>query len=99
MGQVFTGANNVNLLDPSGNFGSRLQGGKDAANARYIYTSLSAFARKVIPASDDRLLTYNFDDGNRIEPHWYVPVVPMILVNGTEGIGTGMLTVWRCYLI
>jgi DNA topoisomerase-2 len=89
MAQMFTGSNNVNLLDPSGNFGSRLQGGKDAASARYIYTSLSAFSRKVLPPHDERLLTYNLDDGVKIEPEWYVPVVPMLLVNGAEGIGTG----------
>jgi len=92
MAQVFAGSNNVNLLDPSGNFGSRLQGGKDAASARYIYTSLSPFARKVLPPHDDRLLKYQFDDGDKIEPEWYVPVVPMLLINGTEGIGTGMST-------
>jgi DNA topoisomerase-2 len=91
MAQTFAGSNNVNLLDPSGNFGSRLQGGKDAASARYIYTSLSHFARKVLPPHDDRLLTYNDEDGQKIEPCWYVPVLPMILINGAEGIGTGML--------
>jgi DNA topoisomerase-2 len=97
MAQCFAGANNVNLLFPSGNFGSRLQGGKDAASARYIFTSLSGFARKVISPADDRLLTYNNEDGLQIEPQWYIPVLPMILVNGSEGIGTGMINVqsWR----
>lgn len=96
MGQIYTGSNNVNLLDPSGNFGSRLQGGKDAASARYIYTSLSSFARLVLPPHDDRLLTYNIEDGSRIEPTWYIPVLPMILVNGAEGIGTGMFLFAVC---
>ncbi|TGZ83657.1 DNA topoisomerase II [Ascodesmis nigricans] len=92
MAQIFVGANNVNLLEPSGNFGSRISGGKDAASARYIFTSLSPFTRKVIPEQDDRLLEYNDDDGMRIEPKWYCPVVPMILVNGADGIGTGWST-------
>ena len=92
MGQVFAGSNNVNLLEPSGNFGSRMQGGKDAASARYIYTSLAGFTRCVLPPQDDRLLNYNVEDGTRIEPQWYAPVLPMILVNGAEGIGTGWST-------
>lgn len=89
MGQTFVGSNNVNLLEPSGNFGSRLHGGKDAASARYIYTLLSPFARKLCPQVDDPLLSYNTDDDHEIEPAWYVPIIPLILVNGSEGIGTG----------
>ncbi|KAB8277202.1 DNA topoisomerase [Aspergillus minisclerotigenes] len=89
LAQSFVGSNNVNCLEPSGNFGSRLQGGSDCASARYIYTRLSPFARRVFHAHDDPLLTYNEDDGEKIEPEIYVPVVPMILVNGADGIGTG----------
>ncbi|KAE8162993.1 DNA topoisomerase [Aspergillus tamarii] len=89
LAQSFVGSNNVNCLEPSGNFGSRLQGGSDCASARYIYTRLSPFARRVFHAHDDPLLTYNEDDGEKIEPEVYVPVVPMILVNGADGIGTG----------
>ena len=47
LAQDFVGSNNVNMLMPSGNFGSRLAGGSDAASPRYIYTRLSAFARVV----------------------------------------------------
>lgn len=97
MAQTFVGANNVNLLEPSGNFGSRLQGGKDAASARYIYTLLSPFARKLFPQKDDDLLAYNLEDNKRIEPQWYVPVVPLILINGAEGIGTGELPLHFVY--
>jgi DNA topoisomerase-2 len=89
LAQTFVGSNNINCLEPSGNFGSRLQGGSDAASARYIYTRLSPFARKIFMASDEALLTYNTDDGKTIEPEVYVPVVPMILINGADGIGTG----------
>ncbi|KAI5298687.1 DNA topoisomerase 2, partial [Ascosphaera atra] len=88
LAQDFVGSNNVNLLEPSGNFGSRLQGGQDAASARYIYTRLTPFARRVFHQADDALLTYNVDEGQRIEPETYVPVVPMLLINGAEGIGT-----------
>lgn len=89
LAQDFVGSNNVNALEPSGNFGSRLQGGNDCASARYIYTRLSPFARRIFSAQDEPLLTYCEDDGQKIEPETYIPVVPMILINGTDGIGTG----------
>ena len=89
LAQTFVGSNNVNYLEPSGNFGTRLQGGSDCASARYIYTRLSPFARKVFHTADEPLLTYNTDDEHTIEPQVYVPVVPMVLINGADGIGTG----------
>jgi len=89
LAQTFVGSNNVNCLEPSGNFGSRLQGGSDSASARYIYTRLSPFARKLFHTADEPLLTYNTDDDRQIEPELYVPVVPMVLINGADGIGTG----------
>lgn len=92
LAQNFVGSNNINCLVPSGNFGSRLQGGQDAASARYIYTRLSPFARRIFHQTDEALLQYNLDDGKTIEPEVYVPILPMILVNGADGIGTGWST-------
>ncbi|KAF2773469.1 type II DNA topoisomerase [Teratosphaeria nubilosa] len=92
LAQTFCGSNNINALEPSGNFGSRLQGGQDAASARYIYTRLSPFARKVFHQADEPLFSYNTDDGKTIEPETYAPIVPMILINGADGIGTGWST-------
>jgi len=92
LAQDFVGSNNINCLEPSGNFGSRLQGGADAASARYIYTRLSPFARRIFHPHDDALLKYGESDGNKIEPEMFVPVVPMVLVNGANGIGTGWST-------
>jgi DNA topoisomerase-2 len=89
LAQNFVGSNNINCLEPSGNFGSRLQGGNDAASARYIYTRLSPFARRIFHQHDDALLNYGESDGKKIEPEMYVPILPMILVNGSDGIGTG----------
>jgi DNA topoisomerase II len=88
----FVGSNNVNCLEPSGNFGSRRLGGADAASPRYIYTRLSPFARKLFHSADDALLTYNVDDGKTIEPVNYVPIMPLVLLNGADGIGTGWST-------
>ncbi|KAL9038724.1 MAG: hypothetical protein Q9180_002959 [Flavoplaca navasiana] len=89
LAQTFVGSNNINCLEPSGNFGTRLEGGQDTASARYIYTRLSPFARRIFNSADEPLLTYNTDDERTIEPEIYVPVVPLVLVNGADGIGTG----------
>ncbi|KAL4291801.1 hypothetical protein GQ457_14G024050 [Hibiscus cannabinus] len=89
MAQDFVGSNNINVLRPNGQFGTRNQGGKDAASARYIFTSLSPITRYLFPKEDDGLLDYLNEDGQSIEPFWYVPIIPMVLVNGSEGIGTG----------
>lgn len=92
MAQNFVGSNNVNIIVPSGQFGTRLLGGKDYASPRYIYTRLEEVARLIFHVNDDPLLNYLNDDGFPIEPEYYVPILPMILVNGTEGIGTGYST-------
>ena len=92
MAQDFVGANNINLLVPSGQFGTRLAGGKDAASPRYIFTHLTPIARCLFPEEDDVLLEYLEDDGQQIEPNYFCPIIPMLLVNGTQGIGTGWST-------
>ncbi|XP_015240259.1 PREDICTED: DNA topoisomerase 2-alpha-like [Cyprinodon variegatus] len=89
LAQNFVGSNNMNLLQPLGQFGTRLHGGKDSASPRYIFTMLSPLARLVFPPVDDNLLKYNYDDNQRVEPEWYIPIIPTVLVNGSEGIGTG----------
>ncbi|XP_074308414.1 DNA topoisomerase 2 [Silene latifolia] len=92
MAQDFVGSNNVNLLMPNGQFGTRNMGGKDAASARYIHTKLADVTRSMFPKEDDVLLDYLKEDGLQIEPVWYMPIIPMVLVNGSEGIGTGWST-------
>jgi DNA topoisomerase-2 len=92
MAQNFVGSNNLNLLYPDGNFGSRLLGGKDAASPRYIFTRLSDVTNSIFDKRDSPLLKYLNDDGMQIEPEWFMPVLPMVLVNGCEGIGTGYST-------
>ncbi|MCL7048730.1 hypothetical protein MKW94_004884 [Papaver nudicaule] len=92
MAQDFVGSNNINLLQPNGQFGTRHQGGKDHASARYIFTCLSPITRFLFSKDDDILLDYLKEDGQSIEPTWYVPVIPTVLVNGSEGIGTGWST-------
>jgi DNA topoisomerase-2 len=90
----FTGSNNVNLLEPCGQFGTRLMGGKDASQTRYIFTKLCPEATKLFDPNDSAVLTYLSDDGKQIEPEFFVPILPTVLINGTEGIGTG----FSCYV-
>jgi DNA topoisomerase-2 len=90
----YMGSNNINLLEPCGQFGTRLMGGKDASQTRYIFTKLTKEARKLFDPKDDAILNYLDDDGRSIEPDFYMPTLPMVLVNGTEGIGTG----FSCYV-
>jgi DNA topoisomerase-2 len=97
MAQNYVGSNNINLLLPNGQFGTRLQGGKDSASERYIFTQLNKLARSIFPAADDNVLTYLNDDGLLVEPIYYAPIIPMILVNGSKGIGTGFSTDIMCY--
>ena len=92
MAQQFVGANNINLLAPIGQFGSRLQGGKDAASARYIHTHLEGIVDTIIRKEDAGILKHIDDDGLIVEPETYLPVVPLLVINGCIGIGTGFST-------
>jgi DNA topoisomerase-2 len=97
MAQNFVGSNNINLLIPSGQFGTRLKGGDDSASERYIFTLLNQITRAIFPKHDDAILEYLNDDGTPVEPRFYAPIIPMILVNGSKGIGTGFSTEILCY--
>jgi DNA topoisomerase-2 len=97
MAQNFVGSNNINLLLPLGQFGSRISGGKDSASERYIYTMLNKMTRTIFSQKDDKILTYLNDDGIPVEPIFYAPIVPMLLINGSKGIGTGFSTDIMCY--
>ena len=89
MAQNFVGSNNVNLLVPSGQFGTRLKGGEDSASERYIFTYLEPVTRSLFLQDDDAVLNYLNDDGTLVEPEYYVPILPFVLMNGSSGIGTG----------
>ena len=91
LAQEFVGSyNNVPLLFRDGQFGCRLALGKDAANGRYIHTKMMSWTRMLFPEMDDELLTYTLDDGLKVEPDNYVPILPLIFVNGVKaGIGSG----------
>lgn len=92
MAQDFCGSNNLPLLAYSGSFGSRDMNGDDAGAPRYISATIHEVARLIFPQIDDELLTPKIEDNNFVEPIFYVPIIPMILVNGAKGIGTGYST-------
>ena len=92
MAQDFVGSNNLPWLVPKGQFGTRLEGGKDSAASRYIFTYLQPYMKDLVPSDDLPCLKYRDDDGLSVEPEWYAPVLPMLLINGARGIGTGYST-------
>lgn len=92
LAQNFVGSNNINLLFPSGNFGYRKLGGHEAASSRYIYTRIEKIAKDIFLKEDEAILEHIVEEGIKIEPRTYYPIIPMVLVNGAEGIGTGYST-------
>lgn len=88
MSQIFIGANNFNYFLPNGNFGSRNLGGADHGSERYINTKLNPTVLNIFNINDELVLDFLDDEGTQIEPKYYIPIIPMILVNGTNGIGT-----------
>lgn len=92
LAQNFVGAHNINYLVPEGKFGSRYSKGKNAASSRYIFTKPEWLLQHLYKKEDNPLYKYLSDDGFPIEPEWYLPVIPTVLVNGANGIGTGFST-------
>ena len=80
MAQDYVGSNNINLLYPDGQFGTRLQGGNDSGAPRYIWTYMSKITQVLFNPNDLPILKYNVEEGQQIEPEWYIPIIPMNLV-------------------
>lgn len=93
MGQSYVGCGHARLVHAEGQFGTRIVGGKDAASPRYIHCDMSAVASLMFPDDDEPILERNVDDDRKpIEARYYIPVLPLLLLNGSVGIGTG----WSC---
>lgn len=92
MAQDFCGSNNLNLLVPNGAFGSRLGNGSDSASPRYIYTYAHELARALCSPLDDPLLPLKQEEGTDVEPAAFWPVLPLVLINGSNAIATGFST-------
>jgi DNA topoisomerase-2 len=92
MAQRYVGSNNIPLFCEHGQFGSRLENGVDAASSRYIFTELEKYTRLLFPTADDAYLPNVISEGDIIEKEYYVPIIPMVLVNGIVGIATAYST-------
>jgi DNA topoisomerase II len=92
MAQDFTGSNNIPWFARDGQFGTRYQGGKDAAETRYSFTRPERLLGYILRKEDRPILVHKIDEGDEVEPETYYPVIPMVLVNGAYGIGTGYST-------
>lgn len=98
MAQCFIGSsNNLPLLFPGGMFGSRVGLGKDSASERYTFTRLQKWTSLIFNPIDFRLVPEQESESKPIEPKFLVPIIPMILVNGAVGIGTGYSTLLPSY--
>lgn len=98
LAQDFKGSNNIPLLYRDGMFGTLLEGGKDAASARYIYTKMDSLTESIFCQDDEPVLSWCIEDGIQVQPNWYCPIIPMILANGcSAGIGTGWSSTIPCY--
>ena len=97
MANEFPGTNNIPLLYRDGMFGTRLEGGEDAADGRYIFTKMDIMTELIYREEDEGLLKQINDDGDLVQPEHYIPILPMILINGSSGIGTGWSSNIPCY--
>jgi DNA topoisomerase-2 len=77
--------NNAPLLEEDGQFGS-LRSPQPGA-ARYIGTKLSENFRLIYKDFD--LLDYKEEEGESIEPKYFLPIIPTVLLNGSSGIAVG----------
>lgn len=83
----YCGANNLPYIKGEGSFGTRLI--PEASAPRYIFARMADYSDLIFRKSDDENLISQEFEGDEIEPRFYVPTLPMILVNGAEGIGVG----------
>lgn len=97
LAQDYVGSNNLNLLFPKGQFGTRCKKGKDHAQSRYLHTKVCDYTDKLFEINDREIVNYLEDDGEPCEPEYYITTLPMSLINGAEGIGTGYSTNIPCY--
>ena len=77
--------NNAPLLDEIGQFGS-LRSPQPGA-PRYIGTKLNGNFKLLY--KDFELLEYKEEEGEVIEPKFFLPIIPTILINGSSGIAVG----------
>jgi len=92
MAQSYTGANNLPLLIGVGQYGTRIEAGKNCSAARYLFIKPSNLLKYIFHKEDKPLLVDKIEDGIKVEPENYYPIVPLHIINGVIGIATGFST-------
>ena len=87
LAQNFPGTNNIPLLTREGNFGTRFA--QEASASRYIYTYGSKEFFQLFNKNDNNILVKQYFEGEQIEPMFYLPTLPLLLINGSEGVSSG----------
>jgi len=85
--QNHIGSNNIPLLQREGNFGTRFE--PTASATRYIFTKKEDYFDDIFSKEYNDVLIEQEFEGTIIEPRFYIPTIPLILINGSEGIATG----------
>jgi len=87
LAQDYIGTNNVPLLQKMGNFGTRFA--PEPSAARYIHTKSADSLLKLFDKTDKPILKHQYFEGKQIEPMFFVPNMPVLLLNGSEGVSSG----------
>jgi DNA topoisomerase-2 len=81
MARRYTGSNNLPLMKDQGNFGKRFI--NEASADRYISTAGEKYLQYIYPKVDNNILIEQEFEGDKIEPRFFIPIIPMLLVNGS----------------
>lgn len=96
MSREFGGTtNNLNLFTGDGQFGNDMTG--EASNTKYLFTKPCPYFKKIFHKTDLEILTYLIDENKPIEPRRFLPIIPMVLINGSLGVATGFSSFIPCY--
>jgi len=87
LAQNFVGSNNLNILYPEGNFGTRFSPTPSAS--RYIYTFKEKAIDFIFRKEDFDILEIQKFEGSNIEPKYFIPIIPFVLINGSLGVSPG----------
>lgn len=87
MSKSYCGSNNLPVLEGIGGFGTRFT--PEASAPRYIFVKPAPYFNELFKPEDDVNFKLQFFEGKEIEPIYYAPTLPLLLVNGSEGIGVG----------
>ena len=97
MSQNCINSNNINLIEGKGELDTIYKENKNIDNYKLISIKLNSITKYIFNRYDSGLINYKSEYGKIIEPDWYMPIIPLILVNGAEGIGTCFSTYIPCF--